>query len=97
MEPTVRGLVERFIDTALEEKTLQDHINFIRSLRPAVSSVEDAVLGFILGDTFGRLNHYYKYVKKIKVINDDIINDYSNIVTRRIQEIKSKINELANL
>lgn len=97
MEAIVRGYLERYIDDELNEERLFNRITLMTSLIPVVSSIEDAVLGFILGDAFGRLVHHYRYVKNINIVSDEIVEDYVNIVTRRAQEIKSRINEIANL
>jgi len=96
MEPLVRGIVERFIDSQLSEETLRNRIHLMRSLKPNIRSEEDAVFGLMLGEVFGRLLHYYRYFLE-REATDEEIEDYFKIISRRAIEIKSKIREIANL
>lgn len=53
METEIRGFVEKILDNRLTEKYLTNRIKLMNSLRPAISSIEDGVFGFTVGEVFG--------------------------------------------
>ena len=96
MDHEIRGRLESFIDDSLTEKGLRNTHVIVSSFKPTVSSIEDAMFGFIVGCAFSLycVNIHEKYDRDI---NDDESKKFLNIMDLRAFSIKSKISEIVNL
>ena len=96
MEHEIRGRLEAYIDYLLTERGLKNVLGIISRFKPAVSSIEDAIFGWIIGSAFsfyvGCIDNSFK-----RDINDDEVLKFYNIMDLRALRIKSKISEIINL
>lgn len=88
----LRGLLEKIIDERLTEQFLTKAHDFFEKLRPAVSKREDAIFGYIIGETIAR-----SFASFTKTVNRDFteeeIDEVFNIIERRSLEIRRRIME----
>ena len=96
MDYEIRGRLESYVDYLLTEKGLRNAHIMMSQFRPTVSSVKDAIFGFILGNTF---SFYVDCIDREydRDINDDEVKTFYNIMELRAFSIKSKISEIDNL
>ena len=57
MQIRLRGYLEKSIDNQLKESTLKTYFDLNNMFSPIISSKEDAVFGFIIGNTFANYAH----------------------------------------
>ncbi len=96
MEIKLRGYLEKAIDNQLKENTLKTYFDLNVVFSPIISSNEDMVFGFIIGNTFANYAQVCEELRKGSMKDEDM-NLFVEVVERRAQEIKSKIREIGNL
>ena len=84
--------MEKIIDRQLNKQNLAITHKLFEAMKPAVSNRVDAVLGYILGwvyaDTFNLFTSILKREPK-----QEEINEVGNAISKRLLEIKGRINE----
>ena len=93
MEASIRGLIEKYIDDCLLEDELRTHYKYYEIMHNEgiISSPESAMYGHIFGTTIGYVSSLFRRMPDKKELREFI-----NLFHRRSQEIKSRINEIAN-
>lgn len=95
-EPFIRGAIGEFLDKAIKEDKLKIYFLLARGLKPEIRSEEDAILGFIIGECFGRLMASMITIMR-RELSDKELEIYFNEIKIRIPKIRSKIRDFANL
>ena len=97
MQASLRGEVEKFIDTILiDAKVLPSALTlFKEDLSPTVQNIEDALYGYVFGRTIQFVSDLIK-VKERRKPNRDELLEVAGVIRRRALEIKSAIILLAN-
>ena len=96
MEPLIRGLFERFVDSLLIETELKKLIELVVYFKPTIKSEEDAAFGFLIGYAWGQLNLICRTMNKREPTEEEIGGSFE-ILIRRSEDIKSKIRVALNL
>jgi hypothetical protein len=96
MEFKLRGYLEKTIDNQLKESTLKTYFDLNNRFSPIISSNEDMVFGFIIGNTFANYAQVCEELRKGSMKEEDI-KLFVEVVERRGLEIKSTIREIGNL
>jgi hypothetical protein len=94
MESTLRGLVEKDIDSLLVPEVLEKVIIWFRKSYP-LRSAKDSLFGFIVGTMFGRFSTITALAEK-RQPNDAELKEFLELIERRTLEIKSKIKLVLN-
>lgn len=94
MEPAIRGIIEKMIDTCLTDEWLASAHQYMESLKPAVESREDALFGYILGTVINGISNVLNLETMLgKPSSVDKVMEAIEIIKRRIPEIQSRIAE----
>jgi hypothetical protein len=95
MEAIARGVVEQAIDDELTDRKLElSHNTFKRFEEMGViQSAESAMFGKIYSEAFGYFINYKTYVKEPIKLQE--MEEFENVIERRIFEIKSRIFHLS--
>ena len=96
MEIKFRGYLENAIDNQLKESTLKTYFDLNNVFSPIISSTEDMVFGFIIGNTFANYAQVCEELRKGSMKIEDTTL-FVEVVERRALEIQSKIREIGNL
>ena len=97
MEPAIRGSVEKIIDIALDEDSLLKKYQIFKYYQEQgiLSSVESALFGSVWTNVITGLVEMKSRVRQ--EINESEMEEFKRIFASRALEIKSRINEIANL
>jgi hypothetical protein len=97
MEPAIRGSVEKIIDITLDEESLRKKYQMFEYYREQgiISSVESALFGSVWMNVITALVDVKTRAKQD--ISESEMEEFKRIFASRAMEIKSKINEIANL
>jgi hypothetical protein len=90
MEPTIRGLVEKYLDEMLTNESLQEMSKTIDHYRPIIKSKEDAMFGFILGSVRLSLALYVWSLYR-RLPSESENQELTSMTHKRAMEIRSKI------
>jgi len=89
MEATVRGQIEKSIETITETEQLAQIAVGFRQRFP-IKSVEDCVFGFIVGSLLSSYTAFMTMAGRTS-LTDEEVNEFWDIIERRTLEIKGKI------
>ena len=97
MEPAIRGSVEKIIDISLDEDSLLRKFQIFKYYKEQgiISSVESALFGSVWTNVITVLVEMKSRAKQ--EINESEMDEFKRIFASRALEIKSRINEIANL
>lgn len=97
MEPAIRGSVEKIIDITLNEDSLLRKYQIFKYYQEQgiISSVESALFGSVWTNVITVLVEMKSRAKQD--INESEMEEFKRIFASRALEIKSRINEIANL
>lgn len=97
MEPAIRGSVEKIIDITLDEDSLLRKYQIFKYYQEQgiISSVESALFGSVWTNVITVLVEMKSRAKQ--EINESEMDEFKRIFASRALEIKSRINEIANL
>lgn len=97
MEPAIRGSVEKIIDITLDEDSLLRKYQIFKYYQEQgiINSVESALFGSVWTNVITVLVEMKSRAKQ--EINENEMDEFKRIFASRALEIKSKINEIANL
>ncbi len=97
MEPAIRGSVEKIIDITLDEDSLLRKYQIFKYYQEQgiISSVESALFGSVWTNVITVLVEMKSRAKQD--INESEMEEFKRIFASRALEIKSRINEIANL
>ena len=97
MEPAIRGSVEKIIDISLDEDSLLRKYQIFEYYQEQgiISSVESALFGSVWTNVITVLVEMKSRAKQ--EINESEMEEFKRIFASRALEIKSRINEIANL
>lgn len=97
MEPAIRGSVEKIIDISLDEDSLLRKYQIFKYYQEQgiISSVESALFGSVWTNVITVLVEMKSRAKQ--EINESEMDEFKRIFASRALEIKSRINEIANL
>lgn len=95
MDPEIRGKLETTLDALTSDRGLKNALTVISSIKPAISSVEDAVFGYIVGSIHCLfvINIDMKYDRDA---NDDEINGFYQMINIRALQLRSNIRSINN-
>jgi hypothetical protein len=89
MEVTLRGFVEKEIDSLIVPEILEKLVMWFQTTYP-IKSTEDSLFGFIVGAIFGRFATIIA-ITYHRFPNDGEFKEFMELLERRTMEIKSKI------
>lgn len=97
MEPAIRGSVEKIIDISLDEDSLLRKYQIFKYYQEQgiISSAESALFGSVWTNVITVLVEMKSRAKQ--EINESEMEEFKRIFASRALEIKSRINEIANL
>jgi hypothetical protein len=97
VEPAIRGSVEKIIDITLNEDSLLRKYQIFKYYQEQgiISSVESALFGSVWTNVITVLVEMKSRAKQD--INESEMEEFKRIFASRALEIKSRINEIANL
>jgi hypothetical protein len=97
VEPAIRGSVEKIIDISLDEDSLLRKYQIFKYYQEQgiISSVESALFGSVWTNVITVLVEMKSRAKQ--EINESEMEEFKRIFASRALEIKSRINEIANL
>ena len=97
MEPAIRGSVEKIIDISLDEDSLLRKYQIFKYYQEQgiINSVESALFGSVWTNVITVLVEMKSRAKQ--EINESEMEEFKRIFASRALEIKSRINEIANL
>ena len=97
MDPAIRGSVEKIIDITLDEDSLLRKYQIFKYYQEQgiINSVESALFGSVWTNVITVLVEMKSRAKQ--EINENEMDEFKRIFASRALEIKSKINEIANL
>lgn len=97
MEPAIRGSVEKIIDISLDEDSLLRKYQIFEYYQEQgiISSVESALFGSVWTNVITVLVEMKSRARQ--EINESEMEEFKRIFASRALEIKSRINEIANL
>jgi len=97
VEPAIRGSVEKIIDISLDEDSLLRKYQIFKYYQEQgiISSVESALFGSVWTNVITVLVEMKSRAKQ--EINESEMDEFKRIFASRALEIKSRINEIANL
>ena len=97
MEPAIRGSVEKIIDISLDEDSLLRKYQIFKYYQEQgiINSVESALFGSVWTNVITVLVEMKSRAKQ--EINESEMDEFKRIFASRALEIKSRINEIANL
>ena len=97
MEPVLRGVLEKHIDGMLKEESLIQNLTLMKRYKEngIIDSITSAMFGLIFNSSMHIVNYYYHMANED--INEEIIEELLGIIDSRALQIKSRINEIANL
>lgn len=97
MEPAIRGSVEKIIDITLDEDSLLKKYQIFKYYQEQgiISSVESALFGSVWTNVITVLVEMKSRARQ--EINESEMEEFKRIFASRALEIKSRINEIANL
>ena len=97
MEPAIRGSVEKIIDITLDEDSLLRKYQIFKYYQEQgiISSVESALFGSVWTNVITVLVEMKSRAKQ--EINESEMDEFKRIFASRALEIKSRINQIANL
>lgn len=97
MEPALRGGVEKIIDITLDEESLRKKYKIFEYYREQgiISSVESALFGSVWMSVISALVDVK--TRANQEISESEMEEFKRIFASRAIEIKSRINEIANL
>jgi len=97
VEPAIRGSVEKIIDITLDEDSLLRKYQIFKYYQEQgiISSVESALFGSVWTNVITVLVEMKSRAKQD--INESEMEEFKRIFASRALEIKSRINEIANL
>ena len=97
MEPAIRGSVEKIIDITLDEDSLLKKYQIFKYYQEhgIISSVESALFGSVWTNVITVLVEMKSRARQ--EINESEMEEFKRIFASRALEIKSRINEIANL
>jgi hypothetical protein len=88
---TFRGLVEKIIDSTLEDESLQTAHQFFKEIEPVVGNENDAVYGYVIGIIYTRIINLFTVLKRKPSMEE--MNELNMAIRKRLFEIKSEINK----
>jgi hypothetical protein len=91
-----RGYLETAIDEQLMERRLKTYFDLFSELSPKIGFLEDAIFGFIIGNTYANYSIVYRDLHNGDFTNEDV-ELFIEITKRRTLEMKSRIREIGNL
>ena len=89
MEVTLRGLLEKEIDSLTEPETLTNVIEMFKVLFPT-KSMEDALFGFVVGAIYARFLSIVQIANR-RIPSEDETKEYIEMIERRTMQIKGTI------
>jgi hypothetical protein len=97
VEPAIRGSVEKIIDITLNEDSLLRKYQIFKYYQEQgiISSVESALFGSVWTNVITVLVEMKSRARQ--EINESEMEEFKRIFASRALEIKSRINEIANL
>jgi len=97
VEPAIRGSVEKIIDITLDEDSLLRKYQIFKYYQEQgiISSVESALFGSVWTNVITVLVEMKSRARQ--EINESEMEEFKRIFASRALEIKSRINEIANL
>ena len=97
MEPAIRGSIEKIIDITLDEESLLGKYQIFKYYQEEgiISSVESALFGSVWTNVITVLVEMKDRTRQ--EISESEMDEFKRIFASRAMEIKSKINEIANL
>jgi len=97
LEPAIRGSVEKIIDITLDEDSLLKKYQIFKYYQEQgiIGSVESALFGSVWTNVITVLVEMKSRARQ--EINDSEMEEFKRIFASRALEIKSRINEIANL
>lgn len=96
VETLLKGLIVQLFDQLLSEDALKSTVTMMKALKPAVSSVEDAVFGHIIGEFSARIKSSISSALK-RDPSESELGFIADAIIRRSIEIKSEVRKYANL
>ena len=87
----LRGVVEKFIDKLLSDKSLSTSRIIFDNMKPAIKNSDDAIFGYIYGTVLGKLDAIYANFNRQPT--DEEIKEIVNAIQKRTIEIRSRIYE----
>jgi len=97
VEPAIRGSIEKIIDITLDEESLQGKYQIFKYYQEEgiINSVESALFGSVWTNVITVLVEMKDRTRQ--EISESEMDEFKRIFASRAMEIKSKINEIANL
>jgi hypothetical protein len=89
MEITLRGLIEKELDSMLKTETLNNMIKMFKQVFP-IKSTEDATFGFFVGAILTRAITIVELVYRRQPTDEEYLEMF-NVIERRTFEIKGEI------
>ena len=86
MDPLLRGVCEKYIDSMLEEDQIKKIKLIVKRLNLPVASKQDASLGFFIGSIYSKIDdHYLRMYNRLP--KKEELKDYHEILVRRSTEM----------
>lgn len=97
MQPALRGSVEKIIDITFDEKSMRKKYQIFKYYREEgiISSVESALFGSVWTSVVTALVDVKTRARQD--ISESEMDEFKRIFASRAMEIRSRINEIANL
>lgn len=87
----LRGAVEKAIDKLLSDEVLSTSRRLFDNMKPTIKNSNDAIFGYVFGHVSGVLEMTFANLNRHPT-NEDI-EEISQSITNRMNEIRSRINE----
>jgi len=92
MQPELRGIVEQYIDFALSDAQMLGYQRYVKTLKPYVKSIQDAVFGLVVGMIVTSCIDNVIFYTRGKPTPEQI-DRVREIVKEKISKIKSRVLE----
>ena len=87
----LRGAVEKAIDKLLSDEVLSTSRKLFDNMKPTIKNSDDAIFGYVFGHISGVLEMTFATLNR--QATDEDIEEISQSITSRMNEIKSRISE----
>jgi len=92
MQPEMRGSIEQYIDFALSDAQMLGYQRYIKTLKPYVKSIEDAVFGLVVGTIIAScLDQFILSYRRPPTPSE--MDELQRIIKEKIPKIRSRILE----
>lgn len=87
----LRGAVEKSIDKLLSDEVLSTSHKLFDNMKPTIRNSDDAIFGYVFGYVSGVMEMTFANLNRSPTTED--INEISQAITNRMDEIKNRIYE----